>query len=76
MEAGWFKLNGIFRDGELPVVVCLSFRRRYIADEFEQAVVVELRHPFEGSDFHGFHGLPMPKLYAVGSSERQWQVCD
>lgn len=47
MEADWFKLNGICRDGELPIVVCLSFRRRYIAEGFKQAVVIEPRHPFE-----------------------------
>src|SRR6188474_2295303 len=58
MEAGWFKLNGICRHGELLVVVCLSFGRRDIADGFKQAVVVEPRHPFKRSQFDGLHRFP------------------
>ena len=44
--------------GELPVVVCFGLCWRYIANKFEQALIVEPRHPFEGSQFHSFPGLP------------------
>ena len=58
MEAGWFKLNDIFRHGELPVVVCLSFGRRYIADRFEQSMVIEPGYPFERCQFDSLHRFP------------------
>ena len=60
VEACWFK-SGSHRGGlttELPVVVCFSFCGRDIAYGFEQAVVVEPSHPFQGSEFNGLLGLP------------------
>jgi hypothetical protein len=47
MEAIWFKSGRHRGDltGEMPVVVCLSFCGRYVADGFEQAVVVEPSNP-------------------------------
>ena len=49
VEAGWFKSG---RDyvliGELPVVVCLSLGWGYVAEGFEQPVVVEPGNPFKG----------------------------
>ena len=58
MEAVWFKLNSIFRHGELLVVVCLSFGGRDVADGFQQAMVVEPGHPFERCQFNSFHRFP------------------
>ena len=59
MEAVWFKSDchrsGL--TGELPVVVCLSFRRRNVPDGFKQPVVVEPGHPFEGRKFQRFLGF-------------------
>ena len=56
MEAGWFEScrNGCLT-GELPVVVCLSFCGRDIAQGFHQAVVVEPGpgDPFEGRQLNG-----------------------
>ena len=60
VEAVWFKsgchCGGL--TGELPVVVCLSFRRWDVADWLEQAVVVELGNPFQCRQLHGLLGLP------------------
>jgi hypothetical protein len=43
---------------QLLVIVCLSFRGQYIAEWFEQAVVVKPGHPFQRGQFHGFTRLP------------------
>lgn len=60
MEAGWFKscrrLGGLTRG--LPVIVCLSFCRRDVADSFEQAMVIEPERPFERRELHRLLGLP------------------
>ena len=60
MEASWFKSDrhrgGL--TGELPVMVCLSFCRRDVADGFEQAMVVEPGHPLERRELHRLLGLP------------------
>ena len=46
MEAGWFKSDsGCRLIGEMPVIVCLSFSWRYVADGLQQPVVVEPGHP-------------------------------
>jgi hypothetical protein len=42
----------------LLVIVCLSFRRRYIAEWFEQAVVVEPRNLFQRGQFDGLACFP------------------
>ena len=59
MEAGWFKSGhdgGL--TGELPVVVCLSFCGRDIADGFKEPVVVKPGHPFQRCQLDGFLGFP------------------
>ena len=43
---------------ELLVIVCLSFGRRYIAERFQQAMVVEPGNPFQRGQFDGFTRLP------------------
>lgn len=40
------------------VIVCLSFRRRYIAERFEEAVMIKPGHPFERGQFDGLTRLP------------------
>ncbi len=60
MEAGWFK-SGRHHGGltdELPVVVCLNFRRRDIPDGAKQSLVVVPSHPFQYGQFDGFSGFP------------------
>jgi hypothetical protein len=42
----------------LLVIVCLSFGRRYIAERFQQAVVVKPGHPFQRSEFDGLTRFP------------------
>ena len=71
MEAVWFKSDhrgGL--TGELPVIVCLSLGRRYVANWFEQAMVVKPRYPFERCELNCFLGFPwspaMKQLYARG----------
>ena len=52
MEAGWFKLNCIHGVvGQPTVIVCLSLGRRDIADGFQQSVVVEPGHTFQGGHY-------------------------
>lgn len=72
MEASWFKSchhrGGLA--GELPVIVCLSFCRRDVADGFEQAMVVEPGHPFECRELHRLLGLPRcPAMDQLGLVE-------
>lgn len=43
---------------EVPIVVCLSFCGRDIAQGFHQALDVEPRHPFQRSQFDGIGRFP------------------
>jgi len=43
---------------ELPVVVCLSLRRRDVADGLQESMVVEPRYPLERREFDGLLGSP------------------
>ena len=43
---------------EMPVVVCLSFSGRYVADGREQSMVVEPGDPFERGQLDSLLGLP------------------
>jgi hypothetical protein len=72
MEAGWFescrRVGGL--TGKLPAIVCLSFCGRDGADGFEQAMVVEPRHPFERRELHRLLGLPRcPAMDQLGLVE-------
>ena len=59
MEAVWFKLSGFHGSvGEPTVEVCLSLGRRDIADGFQQPVIVEPGHPFQGGELDRFPALP------------------
>mgnify|MGYP000045781645 CR=1 FL=1 len=59
MEAIWFKSGRRYGPtGELPVVVCLSFGRGNVPNGFEQPVVVEPGHPFQGCQLDRFPGFP------------------
>ena len=79
MEAVWFKSGRHRGDltGEMPVVVCLSFCGRYVADGFEQAVVVEPSDPFQRGQFDGLFGFPwrstMNELCLVQAVDRLGQ---
>ena len=44
--------------GELPVVVCLTFGRRKVADRFQQSMVVKPGYPFQRGELHILLGLP------------------
>lgn len=59
-EAVWFRSHcqGDGLRGELPVVVCLSFGNRNVADGFEQSMIVELGHPFERGELDCLLSLP------------------
>nr|GFB76894.1 hypothetical protein [Tanacetum cinerariifolium] len=48
--------NGL--TAQLCVIVCLSFRRRYIAERFQQAVVIKPGHPFQRGQFDGLTRFP------------------
>ena len=55
--------------GELPVVVCLSFGRRNIADWLQQAVVIEPSHPFQGRRYQVLPFAPSPARDCVASKD-------
>ena len=59
MEAIWFKLRRLSHwFTQSAVVVCLSFRWRYIPDAFQQPVLIEPGHPFQRCQFHCFTTFP------------------
>lgn len=67
MRAVWFK-SSLHRGGltgELPVIVCLSFCGRNVSDGFQQPVVVEPRHPFEGRQLHRLPGQRAEEIYGT-----------
>jgi len=43
---------------QLLVIVCLSFGRRYIAERFQQTMVVEPRYPFQRGQLDGLTRFP------------------
>ncbi len=63
-ETGWCQSDRHDPAVELPVVVCLSFGRRDVADGLEQAPTLELVRPFEHCQLERFAALP--RCAAVG----------
>jgi hypothetical protein len=58
---------------KLPVVVCLSFSGRDIAERFHQPMVIELGHPFQRCQLDGlacFPGATMNQFSLVQADDR------